>query len=164
MVEGRTLTSVNRQLAIDELDSTALEGENRIVLSKQLDTKGRHFKPYSSEDYLNCSNHLTNSSSHSIVSVKAFAATNSSGISKADLEAELNKELENSIPMIIEELDKAIAENKRQKEKIITETSLKTTTKNVFNNDARENENHEEINLSDLNKLIKEGLEVIIII
>lgn len=156
-LEGRTLTSVDRP---ETLDDNALKGKKRIAISKQLDTKARIFIPDQiGKNY---------DQQKSIVSVRAYAATNSSGISKAELETELNKELESSIPMIIEELDKANAVNKQRKDKtLIPETFIETTTSSTTTFETTTNIHHlnkvktnNEINKSDLEKLVDEGFKV----
>lgn len=158
-LEGRTLTSVDRP---ETLDDNALKGKKRIAISKQLDTKARIFIPDQiGKNY---------KQQKSIVSVRAYAATNSSGISKAELETELNKELESSIPMIIEELDKANAVNKQRKDKTLnpatyieTSTSSKSTTISEITTNIHhlnKGETNNEINKSDLEKLVVEGFKV----
>uniref|UniRef100_A0A183CKM0 Myb-like domain-containing protein n=1 Tax=Globodera pallida TaxID=36090 RepID=A0A183CKM0_GLOPA len=77
----------------------ALNGEHRVTVTRRLDTRKRTFLP---EAAIN-----PRATPGEIAFVKAFAATNASHLSEAELEEELDRELQQSVPLILEELGKA---------------------------------------------------------
>uniref|UniRef100_A0A915CW43 VWFA domain-containing protein n=1 Tax=Ditylenchus dipsaci TaxID=166011 RepID=A0A915CW43_9BILA len=116
---------------------------------RQLDTQARTFLPLTQVVPAS----RRHESPNQLLAVKAFAATNSSKISTAELEMELNKELESSIPMILEELDKVEkAQKQLQKSNAIHHASHSTTvSSNKPGNQVGE------VDPSDLEKLIEEA-------
>uniref|UniRef100_A0A915M466 ZP domain-containing protein n=1 Tax=Meloidogyne javanica TaxID=6303 RepID=A0A915M466_MELJA len=88
---GETSSEQNSPTPPTEL----LNGQKRVTLTRQLDTLGRTFVP---------ANQTVSTANPKIAIVKAFAASNSSQISEAQLREELGKELEQSVSLILDEL------------------------------------------------------------
>nr|CAD2169607.1 unnamed protein product [Meloidogyne enterolobii] len=88
---GETSSEQNSPTPPTEL----LNGQKRVTLTRQLDTLGRTFVP---------ANQTISTANPKIAIVKAFAASNSSQISEAQLREELGKELEQSVSLILDEL------------------------------------------------------------
>jgi hypothetical protein len=62
--------------------------------------------------------------------VRAFAATNSSKVTKEELEKELDKELEKAIPFILDELDKS--DHKTDAQTVSNKLTLKYSAHSVL--------------------------------
>ncbi|CAK5060867.1 unnamed protein product [Meloidogyne enterolobii] len=97
---GETSSEQNSPTPPTEL----LNGQKRVTLTRQLDTFGRTFVP---------ANQTVSTANPKIAIVKAFAASNSSQISEAQLREELGKELEQSVSLILDELGRKDKTTKR---------------------------------------------------
>ncbi|KAE9552758.1 hypothetical protein FO519_004020 [Halicephalobus sp. NKZ332] len=121
---------------------TEAHKNDRIVLTREFDTKTLTFVEENGNNEHNQDN---------LISVKGTAVTNSTGIDKDDLASELERELENAIPVILEELGKK--EKSKPQETMIKED--KTTGVGKVSIPPED----DDVNAEDLEKLIREGLD-----
>uniref|UniRef100_A0AC35FQ07 Uncharacterized protein n=1 Tax=Panagrolaimus sp. PS1159 TaxID=55785 RepID=A0AC35FQ07_9BILA len=100
-VDGKNKTVGNP--AFEGRVVTGIQNNDRVILTKEFDVKTHKFIEENGKGNVNQKN---------LIQVNAVADTNSTKIARDDLQKELEKELEHSIPLILDELDKVKINNK----------------------------------------------------
>uniref|UniRef100_A0A914Z1H8 VWFA domain-containing protein n=1 Tax=Panagrolaimus superbus TaxID=310955 RepID=A0A914Z1H8_9BILA len=141
-VDGKNKTVGNP--ALEGRVVTGIQNNDRVILTKEFDVKTHKFIEENGKANINQKN---------LIQVNAVADTNSTKIARDDLQKELEKELEHSIPLILDELDKIKINNKinMAKDNMMTDNLNTQKGKNKQGNE-------EEVSIEDLEKLIREGL------
>uniref|UniRef100_A0A7E4UWB9 VWFA domain-containing protein n=1 Tax=Panagrellus redivivus TaxID=6233 RepID=A0A7E4UWB9_PANRE len=147
-VDGKNNRTVGDR-ALEGRIVTGVHNNDRVILAREFDTKTLTFV----ED--------DKDSSHSredIVNIKAVATSNATELEHDELAEELEKELANSIPLILEELDRVKPDKKQMPFK---DTMMTDNLNNVEK--TRPSPPHvddeDDVNIEDLEQLIRDGLD-----
>uniref|UniRef100_A0AC34FI53 VWFA domain-containing protein n=1 Tax=Panagrolaimus sp. ES5 TaxID=591445 RepID=A0AC34FI53_9BILA len=141
-VDGKNKTVGNP--ALEGRVVTGIQNNDRVILTKEFDVKTHKFIE---------ENGRANSNQKNLIQVNAVADTNSTKIARDDLQKELEKELEHSIPLILDELDKVKINNKIN----VAKDTMMIDNLNTQKGKNKQG-NEEEVSIEDLEKLIREGL------